>query len=186
MTTGIARRRFTADEFEQMLDAGVLGGDRVELIDGEVVEMAAIGDKHWACVKRFTDIFAPWVRGRYFLSVQNSLRLSTSVVVEPDIVLFRRRDDSYSDAIPSASDVLLVIEVADSSLRYDRDVKRGLYAAAGVPDLWVASVSRPSILAFREPIDGTYTQSLVFRRGMSAAPLLLPDIQVAVNDALGL
>jgi Uma2 family endonuclease len=186
MTAVVRRRRFTADEYECMGVAGIIDEDeRVELLDGEIVEMAAIGSRHMACVNRFTDLFGPFAPNRFILSVQNSLRVSEAFEPQPDVVLLRRRSDFYVDAVPRPEDVFLIIEVADSSLGYDRGAKLRHYAEAGIPEVWVANLRRPSISRHRDPRNGRYHQVSVFRRGTSIAPLAFPEIELRVNEILG-
>lgn len=186
VTSAIARRRFTADEYQRLGEIGFLHEDEhIELIDGELVQMAAAGNKHVGCVTYLNRVFvlgAPDL----LVSVQNPLRLTPYTEPEPDLVVLRPRADGYFSSRPTPEDALLVVEVADSSLRYDRDVKRGLYAAAGVPELWIANLVGPSIISYREPKDGRYERYTVYRRGSTLSPLLVPQIRVSVSAALGL
>src|SRR5579875_71112 len=114
-----ARRLFSVDEYYRMAEAGILGPDeRVELVEGEIIQMAPIGDAHGACVIGLTDWFGAHTQGRALLGVQTALRLTPNLEPEPDIMLLRRREDRYWHGHPTAADVLLIIEVSDSSLRY--------------------------------------------------------------------
>ena len=186
MTVLVTRRRFTVDEYECMGTAGILGeDDRVELLNGEIIEMAPIGSRHAGCVKELNRLFSGRAAGRYIVSVQDPVRLSSSSEPEPDIALLRPREDGYRTSHPQPEDVLLIIEVADSSLDVDRRVKVRLFAEAGIPEVWLANLQRPSITAYREPQDGRYRRINVFRRGSSIAPLAFPDIEPRVEDILG-
>lgn len=181
-----ARRRLTAAEYERMAEAGILHEDeRIELIDGELVQMAAIGSRHMGCVIRFTDWFGPRVAGRAHVSVQNPLRLSDSSEPQPDIVLLRRRDDAYSTGIPTPEDVLLLIEVADSSVKHDRDVKLPRYAAAGIVEVWLASLQGRRITAYREPSPEGYRRMLRATRGGVLSPLAFPDLALRWEEIFG-
>jgi Uma2 family endonuclease len=186
MSTLVQRRRFTVDEYECMVKAGIIHEDeRVELLDGEIVEMAAIGSRHMACVNRLTYRFGPFAPNRFILSVQNSVRVSESFEPQPDVVLLRLRPDFYVGAVSQPEDVLLIVEVADSSLGYDRGAKLRHYAEAGIPEVWVANLRRPSDTRYRDPQAGRYQQVAVFRRGASISPLALPEIELRVNEILG-
>lgn len=186
MTTDITRRRFTADEYQRLGQIGTIHEDeRVELLDGEIVQMAAVGSKHFACVNRLTDTFAPLANGRFTVSVQNPIRLSPHSEPEPDIVLLRYREDFYEDALPGPEDLLLVIEVADSSVKYDRDVKLRFYAEAGVPEVVIVGLTKSVLTSYRKPISRSYTAVTIYQRGDSFTPELLPDVTISVNSVLG-
>ena len=142
---GAVRHRFTVEEYRKMGEAGIFHeDDRVELIEGEVLEMAAIGDRHFECVYRLTRLLSRWVfgdapslygdaeAGRIGVSVQNPLVLSIDGEPEPDLVLVRRREGR--SGVPVPEEAKLVVEVADTSLVYDQDTKLPLYAAAGIPE----------------------------------------------------
>lgn len=186
MTTDIVRRRFTADEYQRLGKIGMIHEDeRVELLDGEIVQMAAVGSKHFACVNRLTDTLVPLAQGRFTVSVQNPIRLSPRSEPEPDIVLIRFRADYYRDALPGPADILLVIEVADSSLKYDRDVKLRFYAEAGVAEVVIVGLEKSVLTSYRKPIGRSYTQVMSYGRGESFTPELLPGVTISVDSVLG-
>ena len=129
----LTHRRFTVDEFHRMAEAGILReDDRVELLDGEIVEMTPIGDRHVACVMRLSDVFAGRAHGRALLSVQNPLSLGTHHAPQPDVALLRHRADLSGTWRLSAEETLLVVEVADTSVETDRNRKVPAYARAGI------------------------------------------------------
>lgn len=180
------RRRLTVDEYERMGAAGIFHEDeRVELLDGELFEMAAIGSRHAACVKRVAEWFSLRVLGRMIVSVQDPIRLSVHSEPQPDIALLRRRADFYASAHPGPQDVLLVIEVADSSVGYDRDTKIPLYAAAGIPEVWLIDLKPARITVYREPRDGGYQEIVQHRRGAVLTPLALPDLTLQWAEIFG-
>lgn len=182
----LTRRRFTVDEYHRMAKAGILReDDRVELLDGEIIEMAAIGSRHFAAVNRMGRLFIGQAARRYIVSVQNPVRLSRYSEPQPDVVLLRYRDDDYESALPGPEDVLLVVEVADTTATTDRRVKLPKYAAAGIPEAWLVNLPRNSIEVHREPRDGRYQQVNVYRRGDSIAVVALPDVVIAVDSILG-
>ena len=136
MAVGVHRKLFTVDEYYRMLESGILSEeDRVELVEGEIIEMAAKGSRHAACVKRLTDLFYRSARQSAIVSVQDPVRIGTNTELEPDVALLRLRDDLYANAHPQGSDVLLLVEVSDTTLGYDHGVKLELYARGGVPEV---------------------------------------------------
>ena len=133
MRGGIEKRRFTADEYYAMARAGILSkSDRVELIDGEIVTMTPIGLAHAAAVNRANRALVRAAGDQAIVSPQNPIRLNAFNEPQPDLVLLRPRKDFYRSTHAQRADILLVIEIADSSLRYDRDVKVSLYARHGI------------------------------------------------------
>jgi Uma2 family endonuclease len=182
MATDIARmRKFTADEYERMVDLGIFGEDeRLELIEGEIVEMAPVGHRHAACVAQLNKRLVISVGDRALVWVQGPARLGVDSVPEPDLALLRPH--SYRSGSPRPEDVLLVIEVAESSLRYDRTTKLRLYARAGVPEYWVVSVDGEWIEVHRSPEGDGYHERHRAGRGQTIAPVAFPDLAVAVDD----
>jgi Uma2 family endonuclease len=182
----LTRRRFSVDDYHRMAKAGILHeDDRVELLDGEIIEMAPIGSRHVATVNRMGRLFNERATGRFLVSVQNPIRLSRHSEPQPDLTLLRYRDDDYDAALPGPDDVLLVVEVADTTASSDRRVKLPKYAAAGIPEAWLVNLPRNSIEVHREPRDGRYQQVTVYRRGDMVSLLAFPDVTVAVDAILG-
>ena len=146
MPVGVTRRLFDVDDYHRMAQAGILSeADRVELIDGEIVAMTPIGPRHNAAVNRATSVLVPVVGNRAIVQVQGSIRLDRFLEPEPDIVLLRPQPDFYASQLPGASDIYLIIEFADSSLGYDRDVKARIYAQAGVREYWLVDLDHRSV-----------------------------------------
>jgi Uma2 family endonuclease len=168
-----------------MAKAGILKPDaRVELIEGVIVEMSPIGRRHKASVDRLTRIFAR-LDESVILRVQSSIILTDYGEPEPDIVLLRPRDDFYADVDAGPEDVLLIVEVADSSEGYDRLTKAPLYALYKIPELWIADLNRDRVTLYRDPIPTGYATVQVARRGETISPLAFPDLQIAVEAILG-
>jgi len=179
------RRRFTVDEYHRMAEAGILHeDDRIELIDGEILCVAAIGSRHFASVNAFTGWFATRLAGRVIVSVQNPVRLSSGSEPEPDLALLRPRSDGYASALPGPDDVFLLIEVADTTLRYDRETKLPLYAEAGIPEVWIVDLQRERVLAYREPRAGDYQQVSTVVRGGTLSPAAFSDLTLPVAEIL--
>lgn len=184
MAVQIARCRFTVAAYEQMGKAGILGeDDRVELIAGEIVEMSPIGDRHVGCLNVLADQLADMVRQEAFVSVRNPLRLSTGSEPQPDIALPRR--STYGRTVPTAADVLLVSEVADSSRDYDRPVKLPLYAAAGIAEAWLVDLVAEIIERHTDPRGGMYRSIKLARRGDALPSTVLPALTLSADDVLG-
>lgn len=180
----LPRRRLSADEYDQMIEAGILDeDDRVELLNGELIQMAAMGGPHVNCVMRLNHRITPAVLGRAFVLVQSSFRLSDFSEPEPDLVVIRERE--YDDRLAVSADVLLVIEVADSTLRSDRDVKIPMYAAEGIPEAWLVDVRRKRVTVYRDPTPDGYQTVTVHTRGAVLTPLAFPDLELRWEDIFG-
>jgi len=169
------RHRITVTDFYKMVEAGILGeNSQVELIDGEMVDMAPIGSKHAFVVSRLAQLFTLAARDRYLVSVQNPLRLDDLSVPQPDIALLK--PGNYMDNLPGASDVLLIVEVALSSIHYDRDVKLDLYARHAIPEVWLLNLLGGELLIYRMPADGQFRTLQKPLPSESLSPLLLNDV----------
>ena len=166
MSIARTRYRFTVDDYEQMIERGILDeNDQVELIRGEIIEKMPIGPSHCACVKRLNTLLNSVADGRWIVGVQDPVRLGDSEP-EPDISLVRPRIDFYEDANPGAADVLVLIEVADTTLDFDRDVKLPLYAEAGIAEYWIVNLIDSCVEVHRGPsADGTYADSQTMAKG---------------------
>src|SRR5262245_1730768 len=152
MSIAIARHRFTWDEYHKMAETGILAPtQRVELIEGEIVDMTPIGHRHVACVARLNHAFVRGVGDRAVVFVQSPIRLADHSEPEPEPDVARPRADCYARRAAGPRDVLLVIEVADTSEHYDRHVKVPLYARHGIPEVWLADLTAGSITAYRQP-----------------------------------
>jgi Uma2 family endonuclease len=178
------RRRLDVDAYYKMAETGILADPHhVELIDGEIFDMAAIGSPHAAVTNRLVRHFAPAAaEGSALISVQNPLRLDGYNEPQPDITLLRSRDDDYRGSHPGAADVLLLVEVSETSLAYDRGLKLALYAKFGVPEVWIADLVSAAIEVYREPKDGGYASRQRLTDG-SLVPALAPDV---IIDVVGL
>lgn len=183
MSVQFLRRGFTVEEYHRMGQAGILSEDeRVELIEGEIVEMAPIGSRHQACVDRTNRWFSQRVGERALVRVQGPIRLEERSEPQPDLALLRPRPDFYAEAHPGPEDVFLVVEVAETSPDVDREVKVPLYARAGVPEVWLVDLGGECIEIYRNPTARGYQE---VRRGERLAPHALADLDLAVADVLG-
>ena len=186
MEADLQRRLFTADEYHRMADAGVLReDDRVELIDGEIVEKTPIGSPHAACVDRLNGLLQRLVDVRGIVRVQGPIRLDDYSEPQPDLSILKPRGDFYASAHPTPRDILLVVEVADSSLRYDRAIKVPLYARAGIAETWLVDLVSERVEIFAHPSPLGYQQPRLAGRGERLTPRVLPAIGLLVDDILG-
>jgi Uma2 family endonuclease len=181
----LRRHRLTVDQYHRMGEAGVLGPEvRVELVEGEVVEMAPIGTRHAGTVNRLNRLLATAVGERAVVAVQNPLRLDEHSEPQPDLVLLAPREDYYASAHPGPADVLLLVEVCDTTSRYDRDVKVPLYARHGVAEVWLIDLDDGLVHLLRDPRDGRYTQITVSATPGVTAPIALPAAAVDLSRLL--
>ncbi len=177
------RRRFTVEEFYRMLDAGIFTeDDRVELVEGDIIAMMPIGARHAACVKRLNRLLSRVLGEQVIISVQDPLRLDEKNEVLPDVTVLRFRPDFYANAHPGPEDVLLVVEVAETSLAYDREIKVPLYGRYGIPEFWLINLRDNVVEVYRRPFAQGYKETLVFEKGDTLTPALLPDVHIAVQE----
>ncbi len=180
------RRRFTVAEYYAMADAGILSeNDRVELLDGDLIVMPPIGNWHGGSVKLFANTFPPILQGRAIIAVQDPVRLDEHSEPQPDVMLLRWRDDFYRNDHPGPADVLLLIEVADSSIEFDRTVKLAAYARAGIPEVWIVARPERRIEVYSDPDAGSYATVRYHSPGETVAPQAFPDISLTVDQIIG-
>ena len=178
-------RKFTVAEYYRLGAAGILSHtERVELIAGEVILMPPIGPLHGSGVDRLTLPFAEVSRGRFIVRTQGAIRLGEHSEPEPDIALLVFREDYYAGFQPGPGDILLVVEVADTTLVYDREVKAKLYAAAGLPQMLIMDLNGDCIEDLTDPGPDGYRQRIIRRRGDKIRLVVLPDLEFAVADLL--
>lgn len=165
---------FSVTEFYRMTAAGIFTeDDRVELIEGEIIEMAPVGSAHAACVSRLNRIFNRALGDTVIITVQNPVRLNDLSEPLPDIALLNPRDDFYADHHPAPEDILLVVEVADTSLAYDRDIKIPLYAKSAVPEVWLVDLQHSTIACYTHPGEDAYQNHRVFGRDETIAAWMI-------------
>lgn len=186
MAVAFPRKRFTVDEYYRMAASGILHeDDRVELIDGEIIEMSPIGKHHASCVKRLNVLLIRMLGQRAIIGVQDPLQLSNYSEPQPDITVLKFRDDYYAERHPTPEDTLLLIEVADTTLGYDRGVKLPMYAATGVPEAWIVNLSDDVVEVYRQPGPNGYGETQLARRGDSLPLPSIADTIIRVDDVLG-
>ncbi len=184
------KRLFTRKEYHAMGKAGILPYDRrgVELLEGEIIVMSPIGNRHALCVLWLSEAFYESGRlvGRAHIQTQNPISTSPTSEPEPDLVLLAYREDRYRHSVghPRPQDVLLLVEVSDSSLSYDRGAKLRHYAEVGIPEVWIANLQDDRIGSYTEPSPEGFRASRIYQLGDTMSPTAFPDIQINVNDII--
>ena len=180
-----ATHRFSVAEYDQMIEYGILTeNDRVELIRGEILEKMSIGESHAGCVRRLNQLLFVLFGTRVCISIQNPIRLEDSEP-EPDLVILKSRDDFYSEVHPTPEDILLIVEIADSSLDFDRGVKLPLYAENGIVECWIVNLVDKTLEVYRNSQRSAYSDVSVLRAGNVVEMLSLPGTPILVADVLG-
>ena len=175
--------RFSREDYEAMISAGILDeNDRVELIAGEILNKMPIGPTHASTVNRLNRLFSACAGESAIVSVQNPVALDAFSEPEPDIALLAPRSDLYANSHPAPADVYLIVEVADSSLRFDRERKIPLYASAGIPEVWLVDLFDKSVTRYRKPVQGSYTDMTRYAAGECIPIPRLANAQLALSD----
>jgi Uma2 family endonuclease len=171
--------RFTTEEYHRLAEVGVLReGDRVELLDGVIVNMMPIGPFHGGSVNRLNRLFERASRDRWVTSIQNPVHINQRCEPQPDVLLLRPRDDFYDARLPEPADVFLLIEVSDSTLLIDRDDKLPIYARAGIAEVWIVNLPERVVEVYASPVNGAYAQVRRVQPGEALAPAAFPDAEI--------
>jgi Uma2 family endonuclease len=180
------RTRITTNRYQMMVAAGVLTKyDRVELIEGDMLDMAPIGTKHSAITSRLHELFVLAVSRSATVVSGGPVNLGEFSEPQPDLMLLKRRADFYSGKTPESADVLLLIEVSDSSLSFDQGVKLGLYARYGVAEYWVVDVEGKRVVTYGDPSAKGYVRKVEFTVADVVAPQAFPDLRIVVEGIFG-
>jgi len=186
MATDVVRRRFDVSDYYRMAEAGILRpDDRVELIEGEIIQMGPIGSRHAARVKRAARVFGRYVGEAAIVGIQDPVRLDDYSEPEPGIALVKPKADLYEHAHPGPRDILLILEISDTSSAFDRQVKAPMYARAGIAELWLELIAEECIEVYTEPANGVYSKVRQARRGESLTPRSFPQVTIPVDELLG-
>jgi Uma2 family endonuclease len=179
------KHRFSVKEYYRMAETGVLKPDaRVELINGEIIDMSPIGPFHGGLVNRLIRLFGKSANDRWMMSVQNPLRLDDQSEPEPDFMLLKPTADDYTSHHPQPEDVFLLVEVAAASLEYDREQKLPLYGRSGIPEVWIINLRDATIEVYREPHFTGYGSKTILRAGDKAVLQAFPDTTVDTAELL--
>lgn len=178
-------KRFTVKQYHDMSELGILSStERTELINGEIITMAAKGTAHTSAVLVTHHLLIKLLSGRVFVQCQDPIQLSNRSEPEPDIAVVKLDPLAYSTRHPTPEDVLLLIEVAGSSLKYDLEDKAPMYAAASIADYWILDVVERELHVFRQPADGQYQSHLVLTSALSISPLAFNELEIQIIDML--
>ena len=181
-----AKRPFTLTEYYKLLESGVLTeDDRVELIDGEIINMSPIGPRHTASVKRLIAFLSRKISRFALIGAQDPIHLNQYSAPQPDISILKPRDDFYASGHPEPADILVAIEVADSSVDYDRQVKFPRYAQAGIPEAWLVDLVNDRIEIYALPNEGVYQEIRIVLRHQNIVSRTLPQLKLKASDILG-
>ena len=179
------KKLFTSDDINRMYEVGILGpDDRVELLDGEIILMNP-GRKHITCIDRANAFFTEALGRRAIVSIQSPVVIDLHNEPKPDVLVFRYREDFYVAFDRTAADVLLVVEISDTTLSKDRTRKLRRYAASGIPEFWIEDLKHQLLLVYRDPEDDRYKTCITLHRDESISPLAFPDVVFKVADLLG-
>jgi len=177
--------KFTVQQYHLMHEAGVFTvGDRYELINGEIREKSPIGIKHAVCVAKTARLFQIKLGDRAFVWTQNPIILRNYSEPQPDLAILKWRDDFYASALPTPEDILLIIEVADSTIAYDREVKMPLYAVNGIPEMWLFDVNQQIIEGYTQPSPSGYKRMQRYEQGDTLAMNAFPEFNFNWEDLL--
>ncbi len=185
MAVAPQKRTFNVEEYYQMVRCGILKeDDRVELIDGEIIQMTPIGTKHSAGVIRINRLFSKYYADEAIINIQNALRIDDWNEPQPDLTLLKLDEDWYSYRVPQAEDAYLVIEVSDSSREFDRKKKLPKYAKGGIPEVWIVDVLESCIEVYRQPEQDHYLEKQIYTRDHEISVQAFPEITLCVRDIL--
>jgi len=186
ITATLPHRKFTVDEYHYFIEQGVFKPEeRIELWEGEFIEMSPIGKRHAACVNYLIEFLRDVLEKTVIISPQNPIVLNDFSEPQPDICILQRRDDFYRNTSAMANDVLLVMEVADTTVKYDRDIKFPRYAANGIKEAWLIDLENNRVEIHSEPNEMGYSLIKLLHRGQQAESTVLPQIKILVEEILG-
>ncbi len=194
MSVQLLRRKFTVEQYHKMAESGILTeDDRVELLRGEIIEMSPVGRRHAACVNRLVRLFTQRLgdslrdsfASRAILSPQNPVELDDFSEPQPDIALLQPRPDFYESGHPQPEDIFLIVEVADTTAKSDREVKIPLYAEDSIAEVWLVDINKQCIEVYRTPAPSGYQNVQKFQRGQTLSIQAFPDVAITVDEVLG-
>ena len=186
MSLTLLKRLFTIEEYHKMIAAEVFNKeDRIELIRGEIIQMPPLGSRHAAYVDRLTELFILRLTGRVTVRGQNPVELDNNSEPQPDLTIAQRRPDFYETGHPQLENIFLLIEVADTTIKSDREVKIPLYAEADIPEVWLLDINKQCLEVYREPSVNGYQNVQKLQEGQTVSIQAFPDVVFAVDEILG-
>ena len=187
MNTTVLIHRFNVEEYHRLIENNILHeDDRVELIEGRIIDMTPIGSKHAACVSRLNEILSEKLQKRAIINIQNPICLTAYTEPKPDIAITKRRPDFYAEQLPQPEDVLLIIEVSDSSLDYDCETKIPLYAKSNIPEVWLVNLIENNVAIYSGPSSEGYNVITKHHHNQILSPKSFHDITLTVSEIFGL
>lgn len=179
-------RKFTVEQYHKMAHTQILNHqEHIELIHGEIITMSPIGFRHASTINRLLNAFLPLqLADKTILSIQNSISLGDRSEPQPDLALLKPVENFYADRLPTATDILLLIEVADSSLVYDREIKIPLYAQHQIPEVWLINLTQNQLECYRDPQNNHYQNQSIFTPNQSLSPLAFPELIIPLKTIL--
>ena len=186
-TETINKKLFTVDEFHRMLEIGILPEEdrRFELIRGEIIEMPSHGTRHAGRVNRLTRLFTSRLGESVIVSIQNPMFINEFSEPKPDVALLKPMEVFFGAWNPEPQVVLLLVEISQTTLNYDKKIKLPLYAEAGILEYWILDIHKDVLVVLTEPVDGEYRHQEVLQRGQTVCPRALPDITFSTGEILG-
>jgi Uma2 family endonuclease len=182
-----APKRFRAEDFRKMTEVGILPEESGwEVIDGFLIDKMSIGSKHAGAVKILSEMLRDLTRTEAIISVQDPIHIDDYNEPEPDIALLKRRNDFYRESHPLPSDVLLLVEVSDSTIEYDREIKKTLYAEAGIVEYWLVNLQNDTIEVYSQPKNGNYRLARILESGEIIEASAIENLTLKVDEILGL
>jgi Uma2 family endonuclease len=182
----LLKRKFTVEQYHKMVESGILTeNEHVELIRGEVAEMVPIGRRHAAYVRRLNPIFSEKLSQRALVDIQNPVELDNTSEPQPDVALLRPRSDFYETRHPQPADIFLIVEVADTTAKSDREVKIPLYAEDGIPEVWLVNINEQCLEVYRKPSAEGYQEIQKLQRGQKVSIEAFPDVEIAIDEIFG-
>ena len=186
MSLQLIKRKLTVEEYHKLPEYGILKeSERVELLRGEIVKMSPIGRFHAACVNRLNQLFSQKLGKRAIVAVQNPVELDDYSEPQPDIALLEPRPDFYASGHPKPADILLIVEVADSTIKGDRKVKVPLYAEENITEVWLVDINEQCLEVYRDPTPTGYQTVEKFQRGQNLSISRIPGLNIEVDEILG-
>jgi len=186
MPAAATKHLYTVDDYYHMAEAGAfIENNNVELIEGEIIDMVPMGCYHAWCITVLTRFFNKHIPDKNPIHVQTPLRIDNHTELEPDVFILKPSSDDYKNHHPVPEDVLLLIEVSQSTIQFDTNVKSPIYAKSGIPELWLIDLEAEQVLRYLYPVKGKFTQQEIFVVGESLSPSAFPEVLLTVNDILG-
>ncbi len=181
----LERKTFTSDEVHRMMEIGILPEESGwELINGEIIHRMTIGSKHVGAIIRFTKLLEKLIGEEVLVSTQNPIKINQRNEPEPDIAILKMREDFYSENLPTPSDVLLVIEISYSTIRFDKEIKKQIYAKAGIAEYWLVNLEENTLETYSKPKGENYFEMKVYERGEIISSKHIEKLKLNVSDII--